>query len=324
MRLLGTVGDETLARRFGDFLTSRRMPNAVEAGRDGRWQVWIERDDDQPAAANELAAFEASPDHPRYVAATATAARLVREESQQAERRRENFIDYRTAPARSAGRPTPVTIALIVLSIGVSFAVLFGGGEVRQRVIEAFEFAPLPIARDASGDLVLLSTSVFHSIARFQVWRLVTPIFLHFSLMHIVFNMLMLAQLGRVIEQRRSSLFLALFVLGSAIVSNSGQAIWQQLHHRDPTNPVEQFMTFGGMSGIDYALFGYLWINGRLRPWEGVRLSEQTVGLLLGWLVLCMTGLLGPIANAAHVCGLLAGCATAALPFWVRRWRRRA
>ena len=36
-------------------------------------------------------------------------------------------------------------------------------------------------------------------------------------------------------------------------------------------------------------------------------LPPNTITMMLFWLVLCMTGLMGPIANAAHVVGLLVG-----------------
>ena len=66
-------------------------------------------------------------------------------------------------------------------------------------------------------------------------------------------------------------------------------------------------MTFGGMSGVVYALFGYVWMKGRYEPEQGMILHPSTVQTMLLWLVLCMTGFLGNIANAAHVVGLVAG-----------------
>ena len=70
---------------------------------------------------------------------------------------------------------------------------------------------------------------------------------------------------------------------------------------------------FGGMSGVVYGLFGYVWIKGNYDRNFGIRLTDEAVSSMLLWLVLCMTGLLGPIANAAHVAGLLIGMAVAVL-----------
>ena len=146
-----------------------------------------------------------------------------------------------------------------------------------------------------------------------QVWRLVTPIFLHFSLMHILFNMMALVDLGGLIEMRKGTLRLAGLVLGSAIVSNLAQYAsggW--------VNPA-----FGGMSGVIYALFGYVWMKGRHEPAGGLYLSQRTATYMLFWLVFCMTGAVGNIANAAHVAGLAFGVVVGLVPHWrdeLRRW----
>jgi len=72
---------------------------------------------------------------------------------------------------------------------------------------------------------------------------------------------------------------------------------------------------FGGLSGVVFALFGYLWMKGQYEPEQGMMLHPNTVTMMLFWLVLCMTNLLGPIANAAHVVGLLVGVTFGALRF---------
>lgn len=127
-----------------------------------------------------------------------------------------------------------------------------------------------------------------------QVWRAVTPIFLHFGILHIVFNMMWLWDFGRVLETRfRSLRFLAL-VLFTAILSNTAQAF------DDGSN-------FGGMSGVNYGLFGFLLARSKLHPDPGFILNRQTVVTLLIWLVVCFTNAFGPVANTAHVVGFTSG-----------------
>ena len=43
---------------------------------------------------------------------------------------------------------------------------------------------------------------------------------------------------------------------------------------------------------------------------------------MLAWLVVCMTGMVGPIANAAHVAGLVIGMLVGAAPHWRQVVRR--
>ena len=51
-------------------------------------------------------------------------------------------------------------------------------------------------------------------------WRLVTPIFLHFGWVHLIFNMLWLWELGRRIEYAVGSLHLLTVILFIGIASN--------------------------------------------------------------------------------------------------------
>lgn len=130
--------------------------------------------------------------------------------------------------------------------------------------------------------------------------RLITPIFLHFGLMHLVFNCLWLAILGSRIETQQGTVHLLLLILLSGAGSNMLQYNWSGS------------MYFGGMSGVIYALLGYLWMLHKLKPHSYAALPAGLMGFMLGWLLLCMTGILEvalgiAVANAAHAGGLVIG-----------------
>jgi GlpG protein len=99
--------------------------------------------------------------------------------------------------------------------------------------------------------------------------------------------------LGRLIEARKGSLFLLAFVLVIAIPSNLAQFIL--------SGPL-----FGGMSGVVYGLFGYIWMKGRFAPREGLALDPTTVVIMLVWLVLGYLGMMN-MANTVHTVGLIVG-----------------
>ncbi|MDP6434322.1 MAG: rhomboid family intramembrane serine protease [Arenicellales bacterium] len=172
----------------------------------------------------------------------------------------------------------PVTTALI--SVSALVALLSGLGANLDLLLGLF------ISSTLHGGL--------HEIQSGEIWRLFTPAFIHFGVLHFVFNMLWIWNLGTVIESLLGSSRLIILTLGIGIFSNLAQYYW--------SGPA-----FGGMSGILYGLLGYLWIQGRFNPGFGVILNRSIVIMMLVWFVLCWTGLLGPIANMAHTAGLATG-----------------
>jgi GlpG protein len=122
--------------------------------------------------------------------------------------------------------------------------------------------------------------------------------FIHFTVMHIFFNMMWLRDLGSMIESRQSSWHLLVLVVIIAACSNVAQFY---VAHRGPD--------FGGMSGVVYGLLGYVWIRGKFDPGSGLFLHSYTVTMMIIWFVACLSGILGPIANTAHAVGLIMGMA---------------
>lgn len=136
-----------------------------------------------------------------------------------------------------------------------------------------------------------------------QIWRIFTPMFLHFNIVHIVFNMLWLWQLGGLIEFKQGGSMLILVCFVGSAASNIAQYF--------VSGPV-----FGGMSGVVYALFGYVWLQGVTNPQFGLKLPNSIIYLLLGWLVVCWSRILEKlfdlsIANTAHFVGLASGAMVA-------------
>lgn len=127
-----------------------------------------------------------------------------------------------------------------------------------------------------------------------QVWRLFTPIIIHFGIMHIAFNLLWLYQLGSAVEQRQNTRRMLILVIIISVLSNLAQYFW--------SGPL-----FGGMSGVVYGLLAYVWAQGKFNPHSGLGLDKNTTVMMLIWFVVCWLGLVGNIANMAHTIGLVCG-----------------
>lgn len=143
-------------------------------------------------------------------------------------------------------------------------------------------------------------------LAELDVWRWFTPMFLHFSVMHLGFNCAITVELGRRVERRLGGGGLWLLVLLLAGVSNLAQYAFG-------ASPV-----FGGLSGVAYGLLGFVVAMARLTPGEPAwQLPGGLAVVLVVFLVIFSTGVTEPfglfVANAAHWAGLVTGVAAALL-----------
>lgn len=128
-----------------------------------------------------------------------------------------------------------------------------------------------------------------------QFWRVFTPSLLHFSAMHVIFNLLWWWYLGGRIETRigTTPLLILLFMAGTL------------------PNIIQYYVSgpnFGGLSGVVYAVVGYTWIMGIRKPAAGIGLPPAYMGFMMIWLALGFTDILGvSVANGAHIGGLFIG-----------------
>lgn len=330
MRYLATMGEEPAATLFGDYLLTAGIACRVERADKG-WDVWIENEDDLSRAQGELTRFKGRTDDTEYAQARHSAQRLRAESEKKQKKLHKNFVDVRTHWAtHSAKGAYPLTIGLILVSILVTAGVRMGANQLGP-VINALRISPMagmevqsdralvhalnmvnawPLVRDGQiGDLLRIRWAGLWEVRHGQVWRLVTPIFIHFGILHILFDMWWLYDLGSAVETQKGRWKLIGIVLLTGIVGNLAQFFW--------SGP-----NFGGMSGVVYGLLGYMWIKGILQPGEGLAIQSGIVWFMLGWLVLCMTGVMGPVGNGAHLFGLLSGVLLAAAPWGWMRMRR--
>jgi len=144
-----------------------------------------------------------------------------------------------------------------------------------------------------------------------QLWRLLTPMFIHFGALHFLFNMMWLYDLGSAVEQRQGMGRMAILVLVTAVLSNLAQFAWD--------GP-----GFGGMSGVVYGLLAYVWAQGQYNPRAGIGLHQSIAAWMLAWFVICWLGLVGNVANMAHTVGLVCGAGLGLIysPYFWRRLRR--
>ena len=211
----------------------------------------------------------------------------------------------------SGMRRFPLTLVLIALNI-LLFPVGMGSNELGNDSL----FARLMLLEieQVGGDYYFVPLG--QTLAEGQWWRLLTPMLIHFSWLHIVFNLLWVWEIGRRIEVINGALALFWVVAVASVMAN-----------------VTQFMMsgsgfFGGMSGVVFGLLGHSLAWSRLVPERTTGVASGIYIFMLIYLVVGFTGAidlvgLGKLANGAHLGGLVAGLVTGGLAALSVRFRRR-
>lgn len=301
MRQIGTLANEREVQRLADYLLTQGIRINVEQGDEG-FGIWAIDEDRVPAAREEFNRFRQNPDDPRYIEAQRQAA-TIRDELIRKEREgRRNVVDLRRQWSRP--RMKPVTFSLLVICCAVAVATRFQKDLDDNPLAQKLSFASYQIEGNyiRYWGLKQPNSEIRHG----EIWRLVTPIFLHIGPWHLLMNMLALQSLGTLIESRRGSWRVALMVIAIAVLSNLAQYAWGGPR-------------FAGISGVVFGLFGYAWMKSEFDPEVGIVIPQSSVMMMLFFLMLCMTGMIGSIANAAHLVGLISGVVIGYWPVARRR-----
>ncbi len=297
MRQIGTLPRTSDPTVLGDYLLSQGVTSRVIESNDG-WDIWIHNEDHIPKAREAFSVFEQNPADPLFADATRQAVE-ARQKAEKLDRQyRKNVRDLSTTWDRVSLRRRPLTMLLVGVCVGLYLA-----GKSSELVndwfLEHLRFFPRMNPNDLPHGL--------DAIHRGEIWRLITPIFLHVDFLHLLFNMWALLILGTIIETRRGTLKLLVMIVLSALCSNIVQYLFDIL--------IDQaLIPWVGISGVVYALFGYLWIKGQVEPEAGMVLHHSTVRIILLWLMLGFVfslplpgGGVIRMANGAHLGGLIMG-----------------
>ncbi|MBA53343.1 MAG: rhomboid family intramembrane serine protease GlpG [Pseudomonadales bacterium] len=269
MQHLTFIRHPRYAQAFVDYLKSLGLSASIQIRDDGA-NIFIEQDEELPTALEELQRFLNEPNHERY----RQASWLVAEDNaQQAEKLSGVYRGMTFARIMKLSGVVSKTVIVICL---VVYILTSQGMDAVAR--SPFMFFNSFEALLDSGDL----------------WRWITPAFIHFGIFHFLFNMSAWWVFGGMVERTQSSRRLfALFFL-CAVVSNLVQFMWTG-------------NGFGGLSGVVYGVLGYLWFYERFSPAPPFRLPKGLMVFMLIALALGFTNIM-PMANQAHLSGLLTGC----------------
>jgi rhomboid protease GluP len=202
-------------------------------------------------------------------------------------------------------RPYIFTIVLLMANIFV-FLLMWQSSNLRLSLLEPFSPEVL-IAYGAKLNILIDSQK--------QWWRLVTPMFVHVNLLHLLVNMYSLWILGPYVEKLYGSAkFIVFWVL-----TGIGASIASYLTVVDPNTPLGPLGRFlfspdlptAGASGSLFGLVGVLFAFGikfRRELPEGFKRAFGT-GLLPMILLNLFIGYIGRgiFANSAHLGGLISG-----------------
>ena len=186
-----------------------------------------------------------------------------------------------------------------IILISVVIAIVSNFGSIIS-VIEPLTFLKFNLSPTiATGRPIFLSfNDTFTN--NHEWWRLLTPMFIHFSFAHLSFNCLWIYVLGPKIETYDGHFLFIVLIVFTSISANFAQYFFS-----GPS-------LFGGLSGVIYGMLGYCMTIEFEDQQERYHLPPALYLFMIVWLILGFIGILdlfgfGSVANFAHLGGLISG-----------------
>jgi GlpG protein len=312
MRCLGQINGRSSAESFVAYLLTLDITTQIEAVSNSMadkpsdlWEIWVRDEDKLGEARAELSRFVDNPRDAKYATALTDAKSILaeKEKKRKAALRNLKRMDMQRSPGMGGGGSIPpLTLTLLILSIAVSLFSSFSrpkpNNEWGKAIVEELSFVSWSDYQASKEDPAA-------SLKKVELWRVITPIFLHLNMIHLAMNMFVLISFGRMVERWLGTPKYAVFVLLLAIFPNLLQGLAPAWMSGNPN--------FGGMSGVLYGLFGYVWVRSSLNPNLGVSIPFPIVLIFVGMIVVGLSGAVPnwPSAELCHLGGLLIGCTMA-------------
>lgn len=195
--------------------------------------------------------------------------------------------DITPGPVAAAWREMPVTTALIAINIVVFLLQIATGSQFGL------------MTSGVSGWVTEHGVFFGPLIANGEYWRVITPGFLHFGLLHIALNMYLLYVLGRMLEPELGGVQMIAVYFTSLIAGSLGAMILE------PDTPS------AGASGAVFGLMGMALVIAWSRK---NREAMQQIGILVA-INLFLTFGNSSISKGGHVGGLIGGVLCAIVLF---------
>lgn len=295
---------------------------ASSAG-ETRCDLWVRDESHVDRAKQELEAFLQSPGDEKYrVHGEADRIRKQQVAEEKRKKKLQQKVNHKT-PHAGGGmlggvsirqQSIPVIIGVVVVSVIVSFATGFGRPDPSmipgEPSIGELLFTKMSFVDELD---YVVDSDPYASIKKGEVWRLITPLFLHGDPFHLAFNMIGVFFLGSAIERLQGSLFMAFLFFACGIF---GTIFNISLPPEESLPPILEGLAgthrLIGASGAVFGLFGYLWIRPLLSPNYPISMMSSNVKIMLGVMIF-MVFFVDGIANGAHIGGLIAGVVIAAV-----------
>lgn len=155
--------------------------------------------------------------------------------------------------------------------------------------------------------LFYYGTGVNLYIADGQWWRLITPIFLHSTFSHLLFNGFSLAIFGPSLEKFLGSFKFTIFFLVTGILANIATFLVKPLTY-----------SHIGSSGAIFGLLGFFLYLVMFNKSNFSNNEKNTIYTLTG-IAIIMTFIQPQINVVGHLAGLVTGVLTAPL-YWRKKW----